>query len=363
MRYIFLFLFGAIFSLTLFVSPTFSQFQFGKPKAESEKSDERPASDSPATPAKKPKVKLATREDPGKNGPRMGRSQTKRWQTGVRLKAVAECNDMLFLIPIPMDWPEQTVVIKEEKASNNYAEISRKDHSSGGLRQMVVKVPKLYPGASTEASLDVEATRFELLPPEPESIAKLSLPQKPSSDLKPYLNPSPQIESNDKVFKDLYKKITEGIESDWGKVEAVYKYVQNTIRYDEANKAKIGNSASETLKLKRGDCKEMTAVFIAICRAGKVPARTVWIPGHCYVEFYMEDDEAKGYWFPCQVAGSYSFGGIPETAPVLQKGDNFTFKEFPKEKYRFVERLVTGTDQGGKDGAGAPKCEFFGDAQ
>ena len=85
------------------------------------------------------------------------------------------------------------------------------------------------------------------------------------------------------------------------------------------------------LKDKTGDCEELTSLFIALCRASDIPARTVWVPGHCYPEFYLEDDEGKGHWFPCQAAGSRAFGGIPEQKPILQKGDNFSVPENPRE--------------------------------
>ena len=53
------------------------------------------------------------------------------------------------------------------------------------------------------------------------------------------------------------------------------------------------------------------------------PARAVWIPGHTYPEFYLEDENGKGHWFPCQAAGSYQFGSMSEKRPILQKGDRF----------------------------------------
>jgi len=227
------------------------------------------------------------------------------------------------------------------------------------LLQMVVKFRELAPGQTAEAALVVKVTRREILPPDPASIPKLFIPptSKVPKAYKIYLDRSPNIESNNAQFRKLYTEITKDIKSDWGKIEAIYNYVRDNIQYNDANKAEKGNGALETLKLKQGDCKEMTAVFIAICRAGKIPTRTVWVPGHCYVEFYMIDDDGAGYWFPCQVAGTYAFGGIPEMGPVLQKGDNFTFPELRGEQFRFVDKQIVGKNEGGP--AGAPKCEFF----
>ena len=81
------------------------------------------------------------------------------------------------------------------------------------------------------------------------------------------------------------------------------------------------------MKDKRGDCEEMTGIFIALCRASNIPARCVWIPNHCYPEFYLEDQEGQGHWIPCQVAGDRQFGQMHEYRPILQKGDRFKVPE------------------------------------
>jgi hypothetical protein len=116
------------------------------------------------------------------------------------------------------------------------------------------------------------------------------------------------------------------------------------------------------------DCKDMSCLFVALCRAGKIPARIVRVPEHCYAEFYLEmkpegrarGNRPVGFWFPCQVSGTYSFGGIPEQRVILQKGDSFLdgnrrvlfFRESmagtkipgtpePKLKVRWIHEVVT----------------------
>ena len=111
--------------------------------------------------------------------------------------------------------------------------------------------------------------------------------------------------------------------------------------------------AARALVDKEGDTDELVSVFIAMCRAQKIPARTVFVPGHCYAEFYLEDDDGKGHWFPCQPAGVRSFGGIDEKRPILQKGDNYKNPENPKERLRFLKDYFTCAGRGGE-----PKIEF-----
>ena len=77
------------------------------------------------------------------------------------------------------------------------------------------------------------------------------------------------------------------------------------------------------------------------------------MPGHCYAEFYLEDDDGKGHWFPCQPAGKRSFGAIDEVRPILQKGDNFKNPENLKERVRFVTEHFSAAGRGDK-----PNVEF-----
>ena len=49
-----------------------------------------------------------------------------------------------------------------------------------------------------------------------------------------------------------------------------------------------------------GDCEELSSLFIALCRAHGIPARTVWVPDHCYPEFYL-----AGFQLPDVFLGSF----------------------------------------------------------
>ena len=103
----------------------------------------------------------------------------------------------------------------------------------------------------------------------------------------------------------------------------IYDWVRDTIEYRNGDLRQI----KEALKDKQGDCEEMTGIFVALCRASDIPARCVWIPEHCYPEFYLEDEDGVGYWFPCQAAGERQFGQMHDYRPILQKGDRFKVPE------------------------------------
>ena len=93
---------------------------------------------------------------------------------------------------------------------------------------------------------------------------------------------------------------------------------------------------------------------LCVGRAARVPARCVWIPNHCYPEFYMEDKYKNGYWFPCQVAGTRNFGSMPEYLPILQKGDRFKVPEKPELQRYLADFLKAKKVSGRVD----PQVEF-----
>jgi hypothetical protein len=100
------------------------------------------------------------------------------------------------------------------------------------------------------------------------------------------------------------------------------------------------------------DKEDLNSLFVALCRAHKVPARMVWSLDSCHAEFYLQDAAEKGLWIPCQLHGEKQFGQVSDHRPILEKGDNFKVPE-KKEAQRFVAEFLTG-----KGGGGKPQVEF-----
>jgi hypothetical protein len=176
-------------------------------------------------------------------------------------------------------------------------------------------------------------------------------PKKLTRQIRLYLGPSPKIESRDPKILKLAKEITADKEKAWDRVEAIYDWVRTKVKYENGPL----KGALAALKDGTGDCEELTSLFIALCRAVDIPARTVWVPGHCYPEFYLLDDKGAGHWFPCQAAGSREFGGITELRPVLQKGDNFKAPRGDREHQRYMAESLTGKPV---PGGGKPQVRF-----
>jgi hypothetical protein len=109
--------------------------------------------------------------------------------------------------------------------------------------------------------------------------------------------------------------------------------VQGHVEYVEG---RTDQSAVATLEEGKGDCHAYTVAFIALCRAQGIPARMVWVADHCYPEFYLEDEEGNGHWYPCQSAGDRAFGEMPDPRVIFQKGDNFRIPERRGERLRYA---------------------------
>ncbi len=276
----------------------------------------------------------------GEAGVTFANPTVERWKFGIVVTASeGPALGIIAAAPVPSDWPEQKIRVVEESTS---PEVQRMRFRTvgDGARQMVVEIPRLAAGQSAEAMLTVEITKSEIHEPgDPSSLAK---PARITRNLRVYLSPSPQIESNHREIEALAAQISENQTNSWETVLAIYDWVRENVQYREGPL----KGALAALHDRDGDCEELTSLFIALCRAQGIPARTVWVPGHCYPEFYLEDAQGKGHWFPCQAAGASQFGEMIETRPILQKGDNFRLPE-ERQAVRYARPILKSTPRPG----------------
>lgn len=250
--------------------------------------------------------------------------QKQTWKVGLRLDTGgANCVKVVATFPIPIDWPEQKVTLVDQQVDGFVTHWGPRD-LAGGVRQVRVLMDQAPAGNTIETLLTFEIERSRILGPSPEQIAQLQIPKRADRELRNALGNSPYINTSDSRIKAAAREIAAmEAEHDWQRIEHAYDWVRDKVTYTEGPI----KSASEALRDGTGDCEELTSLFIAICRNLRVPARMVWIPGHCYPEFYLEDAAGNGHWFPCQVAGTRQFGKMDEYRPVLQKGDRFKVPE------------------------------------
>jgi transglutaminase-like putative cysteine protease len=303
------------FSVLLLISPAFAQFKDAEPE-----------------------------------GVKMGEGQTSRWRAGIIVSAVTgNCKGITGYVPVPTDWPEQQVRIVEEDVSPGV----RVEYKmvEGTVKVMMMRLATLPMGQEARALVTLEIKRRQIFPPEKVDNYVIPDEKKLPREIRMFLSPSPQIESRDPKIRGLAKQIVAEHEKAWDKVEAIYDYMRAHVKYKQGAPL---TGAVAVLKSGVGDCEDMTALFIALCRAADVPARTVRVPTHCYPEFYLQDEKGEGHWFPCQAAGSREFGGILELNPILQKGDNFrSLLGKPERKHYMDDKLIVS-----QIGEGKPRYRF-----
>lgn len=266
-------------------------------------------------------------------------------------------------MPVPDNWPEQQVNVIRQEKTENVRLVSFK--RLAGVRLMALSIPKLAPGASAKATVTFEVTRsFADVPAEPTS---LKVASRLSKSLRNYLKPSPLIESTDKKIRDLAEEITADKSNPWEQTEAIYRWVRENVKHLQGRQGEIDapNSSFQwtranaiyrvgdhkgalgALRDRNGDCEEFASLIIALCRAVKIPARTVWVPGHCYCEFYLQDTKGRGLWIPCDATPGHTFGSVKDPRIILQKGDNF-YSSAQRKWMRYARPTLTAKDFSGR---------------
>jgi len=283
------------------------------------------------------------------HAPALGDVRTQRYRVGVVLTASGgACRGVYATMPVPTEWPEQQVRIVAEDVSPGVTRVSYRT-LAGGVKQMVVEIPEVPAGARVQAIVTFELDRAAILAPQ--DTADLRVPADPGRDLRETLGPSPAIETrHPRIVK--FAKEAAGDHEGWSRVEAIYDAVRDRVEYRNGDL----KGAARALADGWGDCEELTCLFIAACRSQGIPARTVWVEGHCYPEFFLEDSAGTGRWYPCQAAGARAFGSMPDQLPILQKGDAFRDPDRPGKSLRYVSEFLRGTPV---PGAGPPQVEWI----
>ncbi len=269
-------------------------------------------------------------------------------QIGVRIAAPdGAMLGTLATTVFPTEWPEQKVEIIQSNIPSNV-------HSSfrdlpGGNRQLLLQVQAIPANSIVEATVTVRIQKSHIVGPT--DTTRFVIPKRLPRDVSAFMSNSPYIEATSSEVKKIVREIEASDPlTDWKKVEMLYDWVRDNITYQVGDLKTV----REALRDKKGDCEELTSTFVALCRAARVPARVVWIPNHCYPEFYLEDETGAGYWFPCQVAGTRNFGSMPEYLPILQKGDRFKVPE-KNEVQRYIADFLSSKKVASKSD---PRVEF-----
>jgi hypothetical protein len=161
---------------------------------------------------------------------------------------------------------------------------------------------------------------------------------------------APGIETKDPKMIELAESLRRTSEDSgpWETIRSFWSWTRDNVKFENGD----FKGALYAIEHRCGDCEEMSALFVGLCRLSNIPARTVWVEGHDYPEFYLMDPQGRGHWIPAQVLGPPWFGEITEYRPIFQKGDRF-YDPLQKTFVRYVPQTVKGTD-----GKVLPKVHF-----
>jgi transglutaminase-like putative cysteine protease len=309
-----------------------------------------------------------------------GETVAVKYRVGLSVTATrGAIRDALGTVAVPFECDEQEVIVVEEDIS---PEIEKVEYRilDGGVRQMLVTIPELPNGTEAHALLTFEVRTKAIKPIDDELKAQLVKPKKLDREMKRFLGVSPYVQSRSgkirRTLKDIFdprpkskgkvkpddevelasaEERTEDTKpaeelTAWERVEKIYDFVQGHVKYLEGN----DQSAVEVLESAQGDCHDISALFVALCRADKIPARMVWVHEHQYPEFCLADGEGNLHWFPCESAGMRAFGEMPTPRVIMQKGENFRDPE-RNENLRYASEYFIALPVGN---GGKPKVEF-----
>jgi len=271
------------------------------------------------------------------------------WRVGAKIQTSnVPATNMVVTFPIPTDWPEQQVNVYEEVIPKEATKADFRD--SDGIRQMYAKIPRIDKATAIDINVVLDIRVFSV--PYPERTDHLVVPQRPPRDVRLSLSPSPLIESRKRNVKAKAKELAQGADLPWEQVRKFYDFVTTDIAIE--GKKVIG--AEKTLKQKKGSPEDRSNLFIALCRANKIPARMVWADEAEYAEFYLQDESGNGRWYPAVLEGKKEFGQMSNPRVIIQKGDNIKVPE-KSQQQRFVVEFVTGNVRGGSQ----PRVRFLRD--
>jgi len=271
------------------------------------------------------------------NAPDYRNEKTRYVNVGMEITAKnGPCQALVGTIPVPKDWPEQKVTILKEDTSREVLSMKLVPMTES-VDVMNVRIPRLSAGKTARAVVSLKIEKSEIYPPADTDIFRV--PERIDRNLRPYLVESPFIEISHPALKAAAKDHSVDPEKPaWPQVEQIFDWVCSHVKGGDTRPLK---GALHGLLNQSGDCEERTSLFIAMCRLNGIPARSVWVQGHTYPEFYLVDEHGNGFWFPCEPTGPRYFGEMPTHAIIRQKGDNFEMPQKP-EPQRYVTETLTG---------------------
>jgi len=126
-----------------------------------------------------------------------------------------------------------------------------------------------------------------------------------------WVSPSYYIDSDNEDIVLKANELTKGLSLNLEKAKAIQQFVINHVKMNIYKDAFL-DKASKTYKLEFGTCMNFSRLYVALCRAVKIPARTIWGVVYGYnndniYDYHHQWAEESGYWHPCDFNYTTSF--------------------------------------------------------
>lgn len=251
-----------------------------------------------------------------------------KWRVGVVLVTGSNpVKDVFTYIPIPREWPEQSVAVFEEDIPVEFA--VQKIDELDGLDRLILRGRLIPPKKKIVALQTFMVTTARVNAPPDTTI--FTIPDSKEKLAKKFTASGADISYRNNALRKQAEELIEAEGTAWQKVERIFDWVRENI--DQGGGDPYGTIT--TFAKKSGHPEDVVGLFIAMCRANKIPARMVFVDGTQYAEFMLADPAGKLHWFPCDIVGIRAFGKIVEPKVILQKGDNIRVPGV-KRKKKFV---------------------------
>jgi len=238
---------------------------------------------------------------------------------GIELQGQGPATNLAATTTLPAPCPEQKIEDETVNASGCQGEVRLVGPHA---RQLVLRAPAIATGQTLRAVVTSKVTVSKQYHGYCQGLFPAK--QTPPTEIRRlYLGDSPGIQTRIPEVRALVDELNSGVEHAWERATRYAQWIRKNIR------PLIGRftSVQKALVERRGDCEEMSAVFVALCRATGIPARLVWVPNHNWTEFYLEDQKGVGHWIAAHLASYYWFGWTGAHELVLQKGDRLQVPE------------------------------------
>jgi hypothetical protein len=218
------------------------------------------------------------------------------------------------LLPIPVDLPHQSlkgtpqVEVRPftEKSvpidvSNSHFRVLTSEPFNMPMVTVDLRWPEPQPEWTVRLTSEVDVSNLVF---DSERVRKVPYSELIALDLSsPYLRPETRVESEHPEIRDALGRIfPEGlrpVSSAYEMAHKIYDWILDRSQY-ERNSARGRASklwgALDMLRTRRGECGDYSALFVALCRAAKIPARAqvgFWAVRerslHVWAEFYLPD--------------------------------------------------------------------------